>query len=106
MADREYNMPKFIQNKLHDIYAAEKQGECAEEAVIDAASELGYEVEDERDSQRNRDDGGYMHDVKFVKREPQGNSVWRETIHSAWAHFNHPGPEYAHRRDEWYMYFL
>ena len=104
--EREYNMPKAIQNRLYEVYQKEKDGACAEQAVLDAASELGYEVEDENDSQRNRDDGGYMHDVKLVKREPQGNSVWRETIHSAWAHFNHPGPEYAHRRDEWYMYFL
>lgn len=104
--EREYKMPKAIENKLHAIYDAEEYGDCAEQAVIDAASELGYEVEDERESQRNRGDGGYMHDVKLVKREPQGNSVWRETIHSAWAHFNHPGPEHASHRDEWYMYFL
>ena len=101
--DREYSMPRAIQKKLHDIYAAEEHGECAEQAVIDAASELGYEVEDEKDSQRNRDDGGYMHDVKLVKREP---GRYGDVCHVGWAHFNHPGDEYAHRRGEWYMYFL
>ena len=101
--DREYPMPKAIKNRLYDIYAAEKQGECAEEAVIDAASELGYEVEDEKDSQRNRDDGGYMHDVKFVKREP---GLYGDVCRVGWAHFNHPGPDYEDRRGEWYMYFL
>ena len=104
--DREYNMPKAIQNKLHDIYVSEKHGDCAEQAVLDAASELGYEVEDETETRSRNEKGTYMHNVKLVKREPQGNSVWRETIHSAWAHFNHPGPEYANHRDEWYMYFL
>ena len=101
--EREYNMPRHIQNKLHAIYDAEKDGECAEQAMIDAASELGYEVEDEKDSQRNRDDGGYMHDVKLVKREPGPHG---DVLHVGWAHFNQPGPDYAHRRGEWYMYFL
>jgi hypothetical protein len=103
MAEHEYNMPKAIQNRLHEIYNAEKHGECAEQAVIDAASELGYEVEDEKESQRDREDGGYMWDVKFVKREP---GKYGDVCHVGWAHFNNPGPEYAHRRDEWYMYFL
>ena len=101
--DREYSMPRAIRNKLHDIFEAEKDGQAAEEALLDAASELGYEIEDEKDSQRNRDDGGYMHDVKLVKREP---GEYGDVCRVGWAHFNHPGPDYAHRRDEWYMYFL
>ena len=104
--EREYKMPKAIENKLRTIYDAEKDGECAEQAVIDAASELGYEVEDETTTQDTHESGTWMHNVKFVKREPQGNSVGRETVHVGWAHFNHPGPEYAKHRDEWYMYFL
>ena len=101
--EREYSMPRIIQKKLHDIYDAEKHGDLAEAALLDAASELGYEVEDEKDSQRNRDDGGYMHDVKLVKREP---GRYGDVCHVAWAHFNQPGPDYEDRRDEWYMYFL
>lgn len=101
--DREYKMPKAIENNLHDVYVTEKDGECAEQAVIDASSDLGYEVEDERESQKNRDDGGFMHDVKLVKREL---CPWGEKVNVGWAHFNHPGPEYAKHRDEWYMYFL
>ena len=101
--DREYPMPRAIRNKLHDIFEAEEDGQAAEEALLDAASELGYEVEDEKDSQRNRDDGGYMHDVKLVNREP---GRYGDVCRVGWAHFNHPGPDYAHRRDEWYMYFL
>lgn len=100
---REYKMPHAIEKKLHAIYDAEPDGSCGESAVVDAASELGYEIEDERDSQRTRDGGGYMHDVKFVKREP---GPWGEVVHVGWAHFNRPGPQYAHRRGEWYMYFL
>ena len=96
-------MPRAIRNKLHDIFEAEEDGRAAEEALLDAASELGYEVEDEKDSQRNRDDGGYMHDVKLVKREP---GKYGDVLHVGWAHFNQPGPRYEHRRDEWYMYFL
>ena len=96
-------MPRAVEKKLHEIYEAEKDGECAESALIDAASEMGYEVEDEKDSQRNRDDGGFMHDVKLVKREP---GKYGDVLHVGWAHFNHPGPQYAHRRGEWYMYFM
>ena len=101
--EREYPMPRAIQNKLPDIFEAEEDGQAAEAALLDAASELGYEVEDEKDSQRNRDDGGYMHDVKLVKREP---GKYGDVCRVGWAHFNQPGPDYAHRRDEWYMYFL
>ena len=101
--EREYPMPRVIQKKLHDIFDAEEDGQAAEEALLDAASELGYEVEDEKDSQRNRDDGGFMRDVKLVKREP---GKYGDVLHVGWAHFNQPGPDYAHRRDEWYMYFL
>ena len=100
---REYKMPRAIQNKLHDIYDAEKHGDIAEAALLDAASELGYEVEDVRESQQGRDDDGYMRDVKLVKREP---GPWGEKVNVGWAHFNHPGPEHASHRDEWYMYFL
>ena len=103
MAEREYGMPRAIQKKLHDIYDAEKHGDLAEAALLDAASELGYEIEDEKDSQRNRDDGGYMHDVKLVKREP---GRYGDVCRVGWAHFNHPGPDYEDRRGEWYMYFL
>ena len=102
MAEREYNMPKAIQNRLHDIYEKEENPIAAEQAVIDAASELGYEVEDERES-RNREEGGFMWNVKLVKREP---GKYGDVCHVGWAHFNHPGDKYAHRRDEWYMYFL
>ena len=101
--DREYPMPRIIQKKLHDIYDAEKHGDLAEAALLDAASELGYEIEDEKDSQRNRDDGGYMHDVKLVKRVA---GRYGDVCHVAWAHFNQPGPDYEDRRGEWYMYFL
>ena len=100
--DREYNMPKAIQNKLHDVYTREADPMAAEQAVIDAASELGYEVEDERES-RNREEGGFMWNVKLVKREP---GKYGDVCHVGWAHFNHPADKYAHRRDEWYMYFL
>lgn len=100
---REYKMPRTIQKKLHDIYDAEKQGDIAEAALLDAASDLGYEVEDVRESQQGRDDDGYMRDVKLVKREP---GPWGEKVNVGWAHFNHPGPEHASHRDEWYMYFL
>lgn len=100
---REYKMPKAIENKLHAIYDAEKHGDIAEEAVIDAASELGYEVEDVKVSQQDRGDGGFMRDVKFVKREP---SAWGEVVHVGWAHFNQPGKDYEDKRGEWYMYFL
>ena len=96
-------MPKAIENKLHAIYAGEKHGDIAEEAVIDAASKLGYEVEDENVSQQDRGDGGFMRDVKFVKREP---GPWGEKVNVGWAHFNQPGPDYEDRRGEWYMYFL
>ena len=101
--EREYKMPRAIQNKLHDIYDAEKHGDLAEAALLDAASDLGYEVEDVRESQQGRDDDGYMRDVKLVKREP---GPWGEKVNVGWAHFNHPGPEHASHRDEWYMYFL
>ena len=96
-------MPRAIRNKLHEIYVGEKHGDLAEEAVLDAASELGYEVEEDKESQRNRDEGGYMRDVKLVKREP---GPWGEVVHVGWAHFNHPGPDYEDRRDEWYMYIM
>ena len=100
---REYKMPRAIENKLHAVYDAEKHGDIAEAALLDAASELGYEVEDVRESQQGRDDDGYMRDVKLVKREP---GPWGEKVNVGWAHFNHPGPEHASHRDEWYMYFL
>jgi len=100
---REYKMPMAIENKLRAIYDAEKHGDLAEAALLDAASELGYEIEYEKDSQRNRDDGGYMHDVKLVKREP---GRYGDVCRVAWAHFNQPGPDYVDRRGEWYMYFL
>ena len=96
-------MPKSIENKLHAIYDAEEYGDCAEQAVIDAASEFGYEVEDEKVSQQDRGDGGFMRDVKLVKREP---GPLGEKVNVGWAHFNHPGSEQASHRDEWYMYFL
>ena len=102
MKEREYQMPKAIQNKLHDIYTLEENPIAAEQAVIDAASELGYEVEDERES-RNREEGGFMWNVKLVKREP---GKYGDVLHVGWAHFNHPADQYAKRRDEWYMYFL
>lgn len=101
--DREYSMPRAIQNKLHAIFDAEKHGDLAEAALLDAASELGYEVEDVRESQHGRDDDGLMRDVKLVKREP---GKYGDVCHVVWAHFNHPGPDYKNRRDEWYMYFL
>ena len=41
--------------------------------------------------------------VKLVKREP---GQYGDVCHVGWAHFNHPGPEHASHRDEWYMYFL
>ena len=101
--DRKYPMPRAIQNKLHAIFDAEKHGDLAEAALLDAASEFGYEVEDVRESQHGRDDDGHMRDVKLVKREP---GQYGDVCHVAWAHFNHPGPDYEDRRDEWYMYFL
>ena len=100
---REYKMPKTIENKLRAIYDAEKHGDIAEVAVIDAASELGYEVEDETETHTPTERGTWMHNVKFVKREP---GPWGEKVSVGWAHFNHPGPDYEDHRDEWYMYFL
>ena len=100
---REYKMPRAIQKKLHDIYDAEKHGDLAEAALLDAASDLGYEVEDERVSQQDRGDGGFMRDVKLVKRE---TGPWGEVVHVGWAHFNQPGKDYEDKRGEWYMYFL
>lgn len=101
--EHEYKMPRAIQNKLHDIYVSEKHGDLAELAVLDAASELGYEVEDETDTPSKNEEGTVMHNVKLVKREP---GKYGDVVHVGWAHFNHPGPEYEDYRDEWYMYFL
>ena len=103
MKDREYNMPRAIQKKLHDIYDAEKHGDLAEIALLDAASELGYEVEDENDTPSKEEKGTVLHNVKLVKREP---GKYGDVCHVGWAHFNHPGPDYEDRRGEWYMYFL
>lgn len=99
----EYKMPRTIENKLHEVYDNEENGECAEEAVLDAASELGYEVEDETETKSRTEPGSFVHNVKLVRREP---GPWGEVAHIGWAHFNHPATEYAHRRGEWTLYFL
>lgn len=104
--EREYKMPRAVENELYAVYNAVECGENAENAVLDAASKLGYEVEDETEHHCRTEKGTWMHNVKLVKREPQANSVWLETVHVGWAHFNHPCAELAHRRGEWYMYFL
>lgn len=101
--EREYNMPRAVQNELYAVYNAVECGENAENAMLDAASKLGYEVEDETEHHCRTEKGTWMHNIKLVKREPNGD---RETVHSAWAHCNHPAPELARRRGEWYMYFL
>lgn len=101
---REYAMPRFLQKKLHDIADSTENGEDVENAVIMAASELGYEVEDESTTPAKNEEGTYLHNVKLVKREPTVYGA--EKVNSIWAHFNNPGPEYRKHRGEWYFYFM
>ena len=61
---REKAMPRTIKNRLNKI-DCNVEGENTEAAVLDLASELGYEVEDENSSRRT-EEGGYMHNVKVV----------------------------------------
>ena len=91
---REKAMPRTIKNRLNKI-DCNVEGENTEAAVLDLASELGYEVEDENSGPRN-EEGGYMHNVKVVNDEGR----------VAWIHFNHPGHNYAHRKGEWFWYIL
>ena len=99
----EYRMPRAIRDKLHAVYEKQERGDRGEVAVLEAASELGYEVEDATETPSKTEPGSYSRDVKLVKREP---GPWGEVVHAAWAHFNHPGRDYEDHRDEWYMYFL
>lgn len=91
---REKVMPRIVKNKLNKI-DCNVEGENTEAAVLDLASELGYEVEEEFDGRRN-EEGGFMHNVKVVNDEGR----------VAWIHFNHPSPEYAHRNGEWFWYIM
>ena len=91
---REKAMPRTIKNRLNKI-DCNVEGENTQAAVLDLASELGYEVEDENSGKRN-EEGGYMHNVKVVNDEGR----------VAWIHFNHPGHNYAHRKGEWFWYIM
>ena len=91
---REKVMPRIVKNKLNKI-DCNVEGENTEAAVLDLASELGYEIEEEFDGRRN-EEGGFMHNVKVVNDEGR----------VAWIHFNHPCPDYAHRKGEWFWYIM
>lgn len=91
---KEKVMPRSVRNQLNKI-DCNVEGENTESCVLDLASELGYEVEDEYDGNRDKE-GGYMHNVKVVNAEG----------HVAWIHFNHPGPDYANRNGEWFWYIM
>lgn len=93
--EREYKMPRIVLKKLKEMVDYNVEGPNTEDAVLDAASELGYEVEDETTTRHHgSEEGGYMHNVKVVNKD---GCV-------AWLHFNHPAPAYARHNDEWYWY--
>lgn len=87
-------MPLAIRRQLEKVTVSEDFASIEEEVIV-RASELGYEVEDEYDSQMCG--GGFMHNVKVVNAEG---------TRCAWIHFNHPSKEYAHRKGEWYWYIM
>ena len=99
----EYRMPRAIRDKLHAVYEKQERGDRGEVAVLEAASELGYEVEDATETQSTTEPGSYSRNVQLGRREP---GPWGEKVNVGWAHFNYPAKEYAHRRSEWFMYFL
>ena len=91
---REKVMPRIIKNKLYVIDCL-IGGENTEDSVLDLASELGYEVVEEYDGRMTKE-GGFCHNVK----------VMDDDGHSAWIHFNHPGPDYANIPGEWFWYIM
>lgn len=91
---REKVMPRIVKNQLNKI-DCNVEGENTESAVLDLASELGYEVVADYDGSRDKE-GGFCHNVK----------VMDDDGHSAWIHFNHPGPDYANHNGEWFWYIM
>ena len=87
-------MRRCEQRKLEKCVPSDVDGSEVEEIVLNSASEMGYEVEDEYDTQQVG--GGVMHNVKVVNSEGR----------SAWIHFNRPSSEYASNKGEWFWYIM
>lgn len=101
---KERNMPRIIVKQLENAADYMEEGENIENAILDKASELGYEVEDEYSRPNRDEEGAYMHNVKLVKVDY--DSMGNEVAYVGWCHFNHPAPQYAKRNSEWFWYVM
>lgn len=101
---REKRMPRYVEKQLRDSVDCQVYGADTEEALLLAASRLGYEVDEEISRTGNAEEESTTHSVKIVKRDINEYGV--EVVYYNWVHFNHPGPAYRKFKGEWFYYFL